>query len=183
MQSFADWSKTIMEEKKDICNGWKELSKEESDKMRILFCRGRVYSKIWRGGVILGTIIMVFIVIKGILEKGSIDIIEMMVYMPIYIVAIVAAIYETQCEQKRKSNLWISREGILWMIEKKYYIRYSIKTYFVRTSNNEEISFDKNFVHGKVQEGDEVVLVRPIGSKEINMCLKEEYDNYIKENV
>lgn len=169
-----------MEEKKDIYNGWKVLSEEESDRARGLFYKGKIYSKIWRYVTIGAVIVTVLIVIKQILE-GTINIIEMLVYVPIYILAVTAVIYETQCERERKGE-WEGIEGILWLVEKKYYIKYSIKTYFVKTNDNEEISFDKNFVHGKIQEGDEVVLLRPVGSKEINMCLKEDYDRDVKEN-
>lgn len=180
MQNFSDWSKEIMIEKNDIYSGWKTLSKEESDKVRILFRKGKIFSRIWRYGIIGSVIITVLIIVKEIWQKGAVDIIEAMVYAPIYIFAIIAVVYETRSEQKRKSNPWMSREGTLWMVEKKYYIKYCIKTYFVITNDKEEISFDKNFIHGKIKEGDEVVLLRPVGSKEINMCLKKEYERCLR---
>lgn len=180
MQNFVDWSKEIVKEKNNMYNDWKALSKKESAKVRILFRKEENFSRIWRYGIIGGVIITVLVIIKEILEKGHVNIGGIIVYAPIYILALIAVVYEAQCAQKRKNNLWVYREGTLWMIEKKYHIKYSIKTYFVITKNSEEISFDKNFVHGKIQEQDEVVLLRPIGSKEINLCLKEDFERYMK---
>ena len=155
---------------------WKELTGNESDKVRKLYKKEIMFNRIiyciMFGGAIFGVLLF---------RHSMLDFFGVILNGMIFLIAILVCIYEFKCSHKRKSNRWESCEGELWSIERKYYIKYRIITYTVMVNDNEkgrEISFDKNLVHGKVQEGDEVILLRPVGCKEINLCLKEDYDAY-----
>lgn len=179
MQNFADWSKEIMEGKTNICNNWEHLTEEESAKMREMFKKQIILRKMR-----VYLIVFLFASCLRVSEKTSINIFVIVTMILSAICVIEGVTYEIGRSKKRKNNVWEKCEGKLWMKETKYHLKYYVTKYIVIiNSTGEEILFYKNLVYGKVQEGDEVVLVRPIGSKEINMCLKEDYDNYVEENA
>lgn len=171
-----------MAEKNDTYSGWKTLSREESEQVRRLFQREMICSKIWRWGLVVAIIMATVILIKDVLEKSYVDLMEVVIYILFSVIVVVAVVSERKSQWKRKNCIWESRKGKIWRIEKKYCVKYFITTYFVITNDNQELSFDKELVHGKVLEGDEVVLLRTMGSEEINMCLKKDYDSYVKAN-
>lgn len=180
MQNFADWSEKEMEEKNNIYFGWKTLSREESEQVRRLFQREMIYSKVWRWGLVVAITMATVILIKDVLEKSYVNFMEVTIYILFSVIAVVAIVSERKSQWKRKNGIWESRKGKVWRIEKEYCVKYFITTYFVITDDSEEISFDKNLVHGKIQEQDEVILLRTIGSKDINLCLKEDFERYMK---
>lgn len=162
-----------------INDNWEKLTEEESGKLRTLFKKQIILRKIR-----VYVIVLLLVSCLRVSEKTSINVFVILSAVLSIICVIEGISYEIERSRKRKNNIWEKCEGKLWMIEKKYHFRYCITKYMVITNNTgEEILFYKNFVHGKVQEGDEVVLVRPVGSKEINICLKEDYDNYRRERI
>lgn len=168
-----------MSSNNQISNNWEKLTEKESEKLRTLFKKQIILRKIR-----VYVIVLLVASCLRVSEKTSINVFVILSAVLSIICVIEGVSYEIGRSRKRKNNIWEKSEGKLWMIEKKYHFRYCVTKYMVITNNTgEEIVFNKNFVHGKVQEGDEVVLLRPIESKEINICLKEDYDNYRRERI